>query len=95
MLWGCFSRSGIFSWYGGDPMIPIHGKLNADSYSTFLDYNVLPTLRIFYGLDHCYIQEDNATCHVERSTRDSFNNKRVNRLDWPSWNPAFKSIEHL
>ncbi|GFS97381.1 transposable element Tc1 transposase [Trichonephila clavipes] len=39
-----------FLCYGLGPMIPVHGKLNADSYSTFLDNNVLPTLKQFYGL---------------------------------------------
>ena len=38
MVWG------YFSWYGLEPIIPIHGKLNADSYSTILENNVLPTL---------------------------------------------------
>ncbi|GFR32075.1 hypothetical protein TNCT_185841, partial [Trichonephila clavata] len=29
-----------------------------------LDNNVLPTLLQFYGLNHSYFQDDNATCHV-------------------------------
>ncbi|GFX24295.1 hypothetical protein TNCV_420961 [Trichonephila clavipes] len=40
MVWGCLS------WYGLGPLIPIHRKLNADSYYTLLDNNVLPRLRI-------------------------------------------------
>ncbi|GFV70453.1 hypothetical protein TNCV_4798721 [Trichonephila clavipes] len=64
----------LVSWtgvhHGLGSMITTRGKLNADSYCTFKDKNVIPTLRQFYGLDHCYFQDDNVTCHVARSTRN-------------------------
>ena len=89
MVWGCFS------WYGLGPIIPIHGKLNADSYSTILENNVLPTLWQFYGLNHCYFQDDNASCHVAKSTMDWYGDNGVKRLDWPAQSPDLNPIENL
>ena len=59
----------MLSWYGLEPLVPIHGKINSDVYCTILDDNVLPTLWQFYGLDPCYFQDDNASCHVSTLTK--------------------------
>ncbi|GFQ64610.1 hypothetical protein TNCT_189141 [Trichonephila clavata] len=56
----------------------IYGKLNANSYSTILDKAVLSTLWQIFGLDPCYFQDDNATCHVARSTTDWYDYYEVN-----------------
>ncbi|GFQ73945.1 transposable element Tc1 transposase [Trichonephila clavata] len=64
MVCGCFLR------YGLGLLISIHGKLDADSYSTILDENVLPTLSLFYRLYCCYFQDDNVTCGVVKSIVD-------------------------
>ncbi|GFY64194.1 hypothetical protein TNIN_126011 [Trichonephila inaurata madagascariensis] len=45
-------------------MILVHGKLNADSYSSILDNNVPPMLWEVYGLEHCYLKDDNAPFHL-------------------------------
>ncbi|GFW80698.1 hypothetical protein TNCV_3235501 [Trichonephila clavipes] len=45
-----------FLLYGLGNLIPIHGKLNVDSNYTIIDYNVVPMLWQFYGLDHFYFQ---------------------------------------
>ncbi|GFY00742.1 transposable element Tc1 transposase [Trichonephila clavipes] len=73
MVWG------YFSWYGLGLLIPIHVKLNADS-CTFLDNNVFPTLRQFYGLDHCYFQDDNTTCHVAKAIIDWYDDNEDRRF---------------
>jgi len=86
--------SGCFSWYGLRPFIPIHGKFNADSYSTILDNNVFPTPWQFCGFDHSYFQDDSATFHAARSIMHWYDNG-LNRLDWPAQSPDFKRIENL
>ena len=78
MVWGCFS------WYEKGLFIVIHGTLNTDSYSNILDKNYLPSLRQFYGFSHCYFQDNNATCHVSRSTMHRYDDNGMKLLDWPA-----------
>ncbi|GFX34455.1 hypothetical protein TNCV_3656931 [Trichonephila clavipes] len=56
-----------------DLLIPIHSKLDTDSFITILGNYVRSTLHKLYGFGHCY----NFTCHVARFTMDWLN-------DWPA-----------
>lgn len=56
---------------------------------------MLPMLWQFYGVDPCYFQDDNATCHVTRDTISWYGDNRVQRLDWPAQSADLKPIEHL
>ena len=89
IVWECFL------WYGLELLILIHGKLNTDSHSTILSNNILSTLWHIYGLDYCYFQHDNATCHVARSTMDGYCDYGVKQLDWPSQSPDLNATENL
>ncbi|GFX13913.1 hypothetical protein TNCV_3422241 [Trichonephila clavipes] len=76
--------SGIMVWgfFVVCAEIQINGKYNTDSYSTVLDNKGLPTLQQFYGLNHCYLQDDNATYHIVRSTMDWYDDNGVCISDW-------------
>ena len=85
----------MLSWYGLGPLVPIHGKINSNVYCTILDDNVLPTLWQFYGLDPCYFQDDNASCHVSTLTKAWYGANGVHRMDWPAQSPDLNPIENL
>ncbi|GIY78347.1 transposable element tcb1 transposase [Caerostris darwini] len=69
--------------------------LNADGYCTILDDNVLPTLWQFYGLDPCYFEDDNASCHVSTLTKAWYGANGVHRMDWAAQGPDLNPIENL
>ncbi|GFX06579.1 hypothetical protein TNCV_3018131 [Trichonephila clavipes] len=83
-IWVCKDMQSILFFInlkfgGGDIVILIYGKLNADPYSTILDNN---TLWKFYGLDHCDFQDESTTWHVARSAMDWHDDSGMNRLNW-------------
>ncbi|GIY65088.1 transposable element Tcb1 transposase [Caerostris darwini] len=76
MVWACFS------WYGAGPLVKVDGAMNADRYCDILDNHVLPTLWATYGMDDCWYQDENATCHVARRTLAWYVKNNVKRMEW-------------
>ncbi|KAJ8884354.1 hypothetical protein PR048_016211 [Dryococelus australis] len=57
MMRGCFTAFGV------GPLVFFCGRMNTEAYCNILDSEMLPTLWRFYGMDPCYLQDDNARCH--------------------------------
>lgn len=60
------------------------GKFNTDDYCSILDDSLHPTFWQFYVLDICYFQDDNAICHVARSTMYLSCGNEINQVYWPA-----------
>ncbi|KAJ8878244.1 hypothetical protein PR048_018821 [Dryococelus australis] len=86
----------IFLWaFGVGPLVFVRGSMITEVYCNILDNEMLPTLWRFYGMDPCYLQDDNARCHVSRATMQWYADNNIRQLDWPAQSPELNPIEHL
>ena len=88
MLWGCISFQGV------DSLHRIRGRLNSEDYQQILGDVMLPDARRLVGEDFIF-QQDNATIHTSRSTRQWLRDNEVTVLDWPAKSPNANPIENL
>ena len=88
MLWGCISFQGVRSLHR------IRGRLNSEEYQLILGDVMLPDARRLVGEDFIF-QQDNATIHTSRSTRQWLQNNEVNVLDWPAESPDANPTENI
>ncbi|KAJ8879843.1 hypothetical protein PR048_020460 [Dryococelus australis] len=84
-----------FTAFGVGPLVFVRGSMNTEAYCNILGNEMLSTLWRFYGMDPCYFQDDNASCHVSRATMQWHADNNVRRLDWPAQSPDFNPIKHL
>ena len=88
MLWSCISFQGEGSLHC------IRGRLNSEDYQQILGDVMLPDARCLVGEDFIF-QQDNATIHTLRSTRQWLRDNEVTVLDWPAKSPDANPIENL
>lgn len=56
--------------------------------------HMLPFQDLLRGTD-CVFQQDNASIHTSRSTKDWFSQQNVQVLDWPALNQDLNPIENI
>ena len=88
MLWGCISFQGVGSLHR------IRGRLNSEDYQAILGDVMLPDARRLVGEDFIF-QQDNATIHTSRSTRQWLRDNEVTVFDWSAKSPDANPIENL
>lgn len=88
MIWGGFSAK------GKTQLAFLEGNQNSDRYcNTIRDY-LLPFARAVHENDYIF-QQDNASIHASRLTRETLTELGVTTMDWPSKSPDLNPIENV
>lgn len=90
MVWGCMSAQGVGSLH------VVHGTINAKKYQEILADHLVPSIpRLASELGEHIFQQDGASCHTARTTRQWFEDNGVPIMEWPSGSPDLSPIETL
>ena len=89
MVWGCISYNGVGA------LALVEGNMDSIAYTQLMATHLHESASEL-GLDDDFIfQQDNATCHVSKYSREFFRENNVELLDWPAQSPDMNPIEHV
>jgi hypothetical protein len=88
MIWACFN------FHGKSELAFVSGNQDQWEYQRHLNDCLLPFLDQFRGQNPVF-QQDNARCHVARSTIDWLKDKNLEIMEWPAYSPDLNPIENL
>ena len=88
MTWAAISAS------GGLVLACIKGKIDGETYCDMLACDFFDNENIILPLDFVF-QQDNATPHVCRRTKEFLENRRIKVLSWPPQSPDLSPIEDI
>jgi hypothetical protein len=88
MVWAGFGYRGITDIFF------INQKMKSHDYQEMLRQQLLPVANDIGG-QNWILQQDNASIHNSRSTKNWFSEQHILVLDWPSRSPDLNPIENL
>lgn len=88
MVWAAFS------FEAKTPICFITNRMNSECYTELLDAVLIPFLEDFMD-ENAVFQQDNASIHASRHTKNWLNERNVSVLDWPACSPDLNPIENL
>lgn len=88
MMWGAFCA------HGTSELVVLEGTQDSDRYITTLSDHLFPFIDRVYGRD-CIFQQDNASIHASRATKDFLREENVELMDWPAKSPDLNPIENM
>lgn len=89
MVWGCMSSKGIGT------LEFIDGTVNAEKYQRILAASLLSSIEKLHPEENFIFQQDGASCHTAKTTKNWFAYHNIAVLDWPSSSPDLNVIETL
>ena len=88
MVWAEFSAQ------GKTPILKVKGRMNSTAYIEMIEDVLIDFTD--QNMDGDFIfQQDNAAIHVSRQSKDWFNSKEIELLDWSACSPDLNPIENL
>lgn len=88
MIWACFN------FHGKSELAFVSRNQDQWEYQGHLNDRLLPFLDHFGGQNPVF-QQDNARCHIARSTIDWLKDKNLEIMEWPAYSPDLNPIENL
>lgn len=85
MVWAAISIDGQVS------ISFVEGSITSAKYQDILSQNLLPN----FSKDLQLFQQDNATPHVSKSTKEWLFDKEINTIEWPPNSPDLNLIENI
>lgn len=88
MVWGAFTS------FGKLDLAFTSSKMKSEDYQNVLKLSLLP-FKSRYRRFPLIFQQDNASIHVSKSTKDWFERNRVTVMEWPARSPDLNPMENL
>jgi len=88
-FWGCFGNGKV------GPLQFLTGSINSQTYVAILRSCLADAKAEVFENGEFIFQQDNAPCHVSKTTRRWFSRSSIDTLSWPPQSPDLNPIENL